>query len=281
MRGHGDHYADAKDQGGGRQLSEMAKKHKELVAGKRVADWSNAERRTDYEAIPGKEEPIDVILESRSGTNPSLAFQVTEAPPLKPDESLRKANRGEYFNRRGQALAMRGYSDAVTKFEKALSEALEGGGAGRLDALISLQNNAHLHGVRDPALQDLVHLIVNAPENTYTTYRDLQLYEFSPKLSESVLSVRVVKSKELNGISLACTRAGYVPRDGSWIEESLEKKNQHYSPEAASAVGLIIVASPFIDRDQIRSFREQGSACSSPFRDIYLLSDFCGVQRLK
>ena len=58
---------------------EMATKQeeRELVAGKRLADWLNSERRTDYEAALGKEEPVDVMLESRSGTNPSLGFQVT------------------------------------------------------------------------------------------------------------------------------------------------------------------------------------------------------------
>jgi hypothetical protein len=111
---------------------------------------------------------------------------------------------------------------------------------------------------------------------------DVELYEFDPDLSRVVISFSVVHLEALDGLDVAIPFSSFVPRDGRWIQEAIDRKLRKYGgPAAVERITLVIGALGFIDAGQIMAFQRQYPPDTLPFEEIWLVTAFHGVVPLK
>lgn len=231
-----------------------AKKERELIVCRAVAAEINRTIGADYYPVPGAAEPVDVTLTSRSGAYECQAVQVVSVPV---DYAIRLDNHN------------------VEKARSRFTEALALRGFGGCHASVGLTDRAKRAGI--PA--NVVAMLANLVAIRWDGCRLLQLtaeddfYPVEPQLCEFFHYVHLLHM-ESDRIHVTVPQACWIPSDGRWIRDAVEKKTEEtrYDRATSSKLTLVVDGSVHLDSEQIQSFRRELGTRRLPFREIWIVS---------
>jgi hypothetical protein len=240
------------------------KKAIERALATRAADEKNRQQGTDYVAVAVSEEPAieDVMLTSRSRAHRDRKVQVVTIP----------------------IAPMTAREDTGTRAnaEARLRHALEARDLDHRYVTVHLNEQGLRRGLTPEQVERLAAVVTERSEGGSVQLDGPALYQVSPDLAARVAAVSVYELPELEGFRLAMPMAGWAPTDGRWIQAGIDLKLSTYgNAQAVSDVILVIGALGFIDRAQIASFQRTHPPEMLPFSEIWLVSQFEGVFRLK
>jgi len=232
-------------------MEQRRKKEAELRACRIVAAEINRTTGSDYQAICGETEPVDVLLVSSSNPQDSQPVQVVSAP-------------FEYKIRRD--------NHNVEKACTRVGEALERHGFCCCDASIWLTGRARERGVRPDLVRALVDCIAfHWDRRSYLRLTaENHFYSWTPQLCHFFSDVRLYRP-ESQRICVSAPQAFDLPRDGRWLREAVEKKKQ-YDPAILPKLNLVIDGDMHLDFEQIDNFRLEMSEQKLPFREVWVVS---------
>jgi hypothetical protein len=241
---------------------EEEKKNWELGQGHLVAMEINKVEGSDYEAHPSDQEPADLILRSKSKARPDLPVQVVSIPVD--------------FRHRDD-------KHTVEKVRAALFGKLVAAGVKHCLVGIILSGDAEMHGIKAATMDALGELILHAASagrNQALDYGDI--YERSPEIAEQVHTVLISYHECVPSVEIDVPAGSALPPDGRWISEGILKKAAKYGGErAVRDLALLIGVKGFVDDEQIQAFQAAHPAETLPFAQVWIVTPFHGVIRLK
>jgi hypothetical protein len=241
---------------------EEEKKGWELEQGRLVATEMNKVEGSDYEAHPSDQEPADLILRSKSKARPELPVQVVSIPVD--------------FRHRDD-------KHTVEKVRAALFEKLVAAGVKHCVVGMILSGDAEMHGIKQATMDGLGELVLqlaSTGRNQTLGYGDI--YERSPEIAEQVHTVLISHHECVPGVEIDMPAGSALPPDGRWISEGILKKAVKYGGEkAVRDLVLLIGVKGFVDDAQIQAFQAGHPAETLPFAQVWIVTPFHGVVRLK
>jgi hypothetical protein len=243
----------------------MAERRKALEGAfcARVAERLNAMENTDYRAvaIDRKDEIADVVLVSASRSHPNRRAQAVTIP---------------------SDLQLREDTDSARRLGDRLRGALETHGVRHGFVTVRLTRQGRRSGLRVDLVDDLARLVQQGGDSEAIHWGDTDVWEYSEELSDYVGSVSLYRLPEVEGIHISIPLVAYVPSDGRWINEVIDRKLTRYgNADSVEDIMLVIGALGLVHGGQIASFREGTAGEELPFGEIWLVSGFEGVIRLK
>jgi hypothetical protein len=241
---------------------EEEKKDWELEQGRLVAMEMNKVEGSDYEAHPSDQEPADVILRSESKARPDLPVQVVSIPVD--------------FRHRDD-------KHTVEKVRAALYEKLVVGGVKHCVVGIILSGDAEMHGIKPATVDALGELVLEAARAGNNRTLDYgEICERFPEIAEQVHTVLISHHECVPGVEIDMPAGSALPPDGRWISEGILKKAAKYGGEkAVRDLVLLIGVKGFVDDEQIHAFQATHPANTLPFAQVWIVTPFHGVVRLK
>lgn len=241
---------------------EEEKRNWELEQGRLVAAEMNEAEGSDYEAHTSNQEPADVVLRSKSNARPELSVQVVSIPL-------------DFRHRDDKHTVER---IKATLFQRLVAEGIKHCVVG-----IILSGDAEMHGIKSPimdALGDLVIRVAATRKNQTLDYAEL--YEHSSEIADQVHTVLISHHECVPGVEIDMPAGSALPPDGRWITEGILKKAAKYGGEkAVRDLVLVIGVKGFVNDEQIRAFRRAHPAETLPFAQVWIVTPFHGVARLK
>ncbi len=236
----------------------------ELALSAAVAKIINETEGTDYrpEVVEAEDSIEDVILRSATGTYRDRGVQVVTIPV------------GD--------VTVRSDSDHRQRLMRELQTRLAGADLGPSWINVVLSDAGTRYGVNHAMIERLVQLIVQMARTGKAEIRETELFQYDPELAERLVAVAVTPVPQLSGIRVGIPMATYVPRDGRWIRDGIDKKLKDYGgPLHLKELTLIIGDFGVVDREQIDAFRRDNPPDTLPFDEIWLVSRIEGVDLLK
>jgi hypothetical protein len=228
-----------------------------------VTEEINPRTGADYEArLNDQLDAIeDAFFESRSGRLPRRGVQVVTAPD-------KAGAREDNHNLR--------------RAEESLRQILTAGGLNHCSISVALRHDVPDRGIRRDQIERLAAFIIERGRGGNVEMSPIELRQRDPDLSKAVLSFSVVHLEALDGLDIAIPFSSFVPRDGRWIREAIDRKLRKYGgPAAVERITLVIGALGFIDQGQIAAFQRDCPPETLPFEEIWLVTAFHGVVPLK
>jgi hypothetical protein len=224
---------------------------REISVCKLVAEAINLSEGTDYRAHACKLDPPDAMLVSVSGRYATRQAEVVSTPQ---DFTIRPDNKN------------------VRRSERELSSALEQLGVSHCQVTVNWTEFAKRYGTENRHSKRLAEIIAQEiPANGYLCIGGNELYDYSPQLSEIVNYVSMYRFDFLT-LAVHSTCSCWIPRDGRWIEDALEKKLQRYGSRAASGMILVIDGFWHLDGEQMDAFRASKGAEKILFGEVWAVS---------
>jgi len=241
---------------------EQKKKEWELEQGHLVATEMNKLDESDYEVHPSDREPADLILHSKSEGRPDLPVQVVSIPVD--------------FRHRDD-------KDTVEKIREYLIEKLVAAGVKHCIVGVILSGEAEMHGINSATMGALAELLLEATSTGKNQTLDYgEIYQRSPEIAEQVHTVLISHHECVPSVEIDMPAGSALPPDGRWISEGILKKAAKYGGEkAVKDLVLLIGVKGFVDDEQIHAFQAANPAESLPFAQVWIVTPFHGVVRLK
>lgn len=238
----------------------FSKRERELWVASRVAGAINSNDSTDYCAEPGPDPP-DAILVSAAGRFPEIELEVVSLPVK--DFTARDDNQN------------------ILKLEEQLHRELE---QDAFQVSVHLLDKGKRYGVPTDVVEKLVRFIREAMAQTSTTNPATvdfeKMYEHHPDIAEYVSEVSVFRFPHRQSVLVQVPLATFAPRDASWLLAAVAKKDLH-GRAANSRLVVAIDGSWLVDAEQIQAFRDLPEISALPFSQLWLVTGFHGVVRLK
>ena len=245
------------------QELELRKKEREVSLCEIVATTINALEGADY-WVGGPEhqmaicrEPVDVVIESRSGAYPIRQAQVVTIPS---DEHLE----------------MRDDNGNMSKLEHRLREILIERKMTGFEVHINLTGDAVLHGMPKQAVNHLADLIQQIRREGSWSMRDPEIWEHFEDVARYVTDVDGIFFSTTS-VFVSAGRACFIPSDGRLIEEGIRQKAEgKYSTTDCSCLTLVIGASSAVVQEQIDAYVASSSLSEVPFNEVWIVPRFEG-----
>jgi hypothetical protein len=217
----------------------------ELRAAHRVASELRA-HGLDYVAKPPRQAE-DAVLESLSGRNPSLTVEVVSAPIL---PVVRKDHKN-YF-----------------KLETALKEELEATGLKDGHFSIAWAKETVLYKIRPEQIRRLARLIRDLFVERFgrLTIEAEDVYDRFPDLASLFIFVGCSRFSALTETFVSSSTFCYLPCDGRWIAEAVEKKAQRVADV------LIVDGGCYVTQEQVWAFSTCFDANACKFKQLWILN---------
>jgi hypothetical protein len=119
-----------------------------------------------------------------------------------------------------------------------------------------------------------------ATGSDYFTLRAEEVYDEDPSVADLMHSAHVFTSPQCSTLHISSPSAFYAPRDGTWIQEAVQKKTAKYSPASCRDVILLVDGAFYLDEEQIDAFAAHFKPEECPFLQLWI-SKPNGLVRLK
>ncbi len=238
----------------------VSKRERELWVAGRVADAINSNESADYHAELGSDPP-DALLVSATGVFPEFQLEVVSLPIE--DFTAREDNQN------------------VLNFKEQLHRELE---QDAFQVSVHLLERGKRHGVPTGVVKKLVPIIRETMTQTTginPTFVDFeQMYDEYPDIAEYVSEISLIRFRHRQSVSVEVPLATFGPRDASWLVAAAAKKDL-LGKATHSRLIVAIDGSWLVDAEQIQAFKSLPQVSNLPFSQLWLVTTFHGVIRMK
>lgn len=238
----------------------LKQKQEEVALCERVAEVINEIDGSDY-YVPGpewqlahKEEPVDVVILSKSRMHPARKAQVTTIP----------------FRKQESDLELRDDNGNISKFEARLKNILIERNILGFQVSVTLTRDAALHGVPTPVIDRLADLIPTARREGSWSVHDRDIWKYSEDVASFVSDIHVIPlSTDSLFVDAGC--GCFIPEDRRFIEEAVRAKEEK-TPRVPSGLMLVIGAASTIVPAHIDSYRANCKSMETPFSEVWIVA---------
>ena len=221
-------------------------RERELWVARQIASELNRVHGTDYVAKPPRQAE-DAVLESPSGRNPSLTVEVVSAP-------IRPVVRRDYKN--------------YFKLNTVFKEELEASGLKDGHCSVAWAEETVLSKVKTEPIRMLARLTRDLSVERFgrLTIGAEDVYDRFPELASLFIYVSCSRFAALTETFVSSPTFCYLPRDGRWIAEAVEKKNHRVADV------LVVDGGCYVTREQVSAFSMGSDANACKFKQLWVVN---------
>lgn len=226
-------------------LRKLDREH-ELWVAHRIASELNRAQGFDYIAKPPRQAE-DAVLESQSGRNPSLTVEVVSAPirPIVRRDYKNYFKLNNLFREELEASGLKDGHFSVGWAEEIVRSKIKPEPIRKLARLI-----------RDLALERIGPLTIEAED----------VYDWCPDLARLFTYVSCYRFPGMTETFVSSPTFCYLPRDGRWIAEAVEKKTHRVADV------LVVDGGCYVTREQVSVFSKSFDSNACKFKQLWVVN---------
>jgi metal-sulfur cluster biosynthetic enzyme len=226
---------------------------REVYLASRIGRILNERDGSDLYAVPGAIEPEDAALLSYRDPKTRISVQVVSTPG---QPHIRFDNKN------------------LRNFERSLTARLRERGVESGHFSVSWTNDAVRYGLCADVFEDLADLIRSRMPPEYGTLRlrAEEDYELHPWLADAVNWINGLRIRELSELTVTSPTGCYLPRDGRWIADAVNRKVKRYGKVGCADVTLLVDGGNYVDGQQLAEFAATFTASECPFAHLWVLA---------
>ncbi len=109
-----------------------------------------------------------------------------------------------------------------------------------------------------------------ATGSDHFTLRAEEIYDEDPSVADLMHYARVFRFPQFQTLHISSPTAFYAPKDGTWIQEAIQKKTTKYSPASCRNVILLVDGALYLDEEQIDAFAAHFKPVECPFLQLWV-----------